>query len=78
MFTAYSGYTGGIVYTPFKVQSFQSVVQQIALDINSEYTLTYVPDTLEQKGFHQIEVEVSRPHLGVHARSVYFYGAGGG
>jgi len=46
MLAAYSGYTGGSNYTPFKVRSFQDVVQQIALDINSEYTLAYVPDTL--------------------------------
>lgn len=75
---AYSEYTGGSIYTPFKVRSFQNVVQQIALDINSEYVLTYVPDTLKQKGFHRITIEVSRPRLSVHARSGYFYEAGGG
>ena len=71
----YSGFTGGSVYTPFKTHSFQDMLQQIALDVNSEYVLTYVPSTLEQQGFHHIQLEVSRPRLKVHARPGYFYGA---
>ncbi|HEX5410515.1 MAG TPA: VWA domain-containing protein [Terriglobia bacterium] len=74
MLAAYSSYTGGKVYTPLKKHSFQDALQQIALDINSEYVLTYVPDTLKEKGFHQIQLDVSRPRLKVHTRSGYFYG----
>lgn len=68
----YSGYTGGVVYTPLKVRSFQNTLQQIALDINSEYVLTYVPDDLKQEGFHRIQVQVSMSGLRVHTRSGYF------
>jgi VWFA-related protein len=74
MLAAFSDYTGGRIYTPFKKHSFQDTLQQIALDINSEYVLTYVPDTLKEEGFHQIQLEVSRPRLKVHTRSGYFYG----
>jgi VWFA-related protein len=70
----YSDFTGGKVYTPFKTHSFQDMLQQIALDVNSEYVLTYVPSTLKQQGFHHIQLEVSRPRLRVHARPGYFYG----
>lgn len=72
MLATYSGYTGGVVYTPLKVRSFQDTLQQIALDINSEYVLTYVPDDLKQEGFHRIQLEVSRSQLKVHTRSGYF------
>jgi VWFA-related protein len=71
---AYSSYTGGRVYTPFKKHSFQDALQQIALDINSEYVLTYVPDDLREEGFHQIQLDVSRPRVKVHTRFGYFYG----
>ena len=74
MLAAYAGYTGGRFYTPFKKRSFQDTLQQIALDINSEYVLTYVPDTLKEEGFHRIRLVVSRPRLKVHTRSGYFYG----
>jgi VWFA-related protein len=74
MLAAYSGYTGGRVYTPLKTRRFQDALQQIALDINSEYVLTYVPSILKEEGFHRIQVELSRPRLNVHTRSGYFYG----
>lgn len=74
MLAAYSSYTGGRVYTPFKKHSFQDVLQQIALDINSEYVLTYVPNNLREEGFHQIQLDVSRARVNVHTRSGYFYG----
>ncbi len=73
----YSAYTGGSVYTPLKTRRFQDALQQIALDINSEYVLTYVPSTFKQQGFHRIQVELTRPRLKVHTRSGYFYGATG-
>jgi VWFA-related protein len=72
MLATYSVYTGGSVYTPLKTRRFQDALQQIALDINSEYTLTYVPSTLKEEGFHRIQVELTRPQLKVHTRSGYF------
>ncbi|MGA8182009.1 MAG: VWA domain-containing protein [Terriglobia bacterium] len=78
MLATYSAYTGGSVYTPLKTRRFQDALQQIALDINSEYVLTYVPSTLKEQGFHRIQVELTRPRLKVHTRSGYFYGVPGG
>ena len=75
MLAPYPSYTGGRVYTPFKKHSFQDTLQLIALDFNSEYVLTYVPNTLTEEGFHQIQLDVSRPRLKVHTRFGYFYGA---
>lgn len=71
----YAGYTGGVVYTHAKKRSLQNQLQNIALDINSQYILTYVPSTLKEVGFHPIQIEVSRPDLEVRTRAGYFYGA---
>lgn len=71
----YAGYTGGVVYTHVKKRSLQNQLQNIALDINSQYILTYVPNTLKEIGFHPIQIEVSRPDLEVRTRAGYFYGA---
>ena len=57
-----------------KTHAFQDTLQQIFLDINSEYVLTYLPNTLKQEGFHRIQLQVSRPWLKVHTRAGYFYG----
>ncbi|HEV2499061.1 MAG TPA: VWA domain-containing protein [Terriglobia bacterium] len=71
----YAGYTGGVVYTHAKKRSLQNQLQNIALDINSQYILTYVPSTPKEVGFHPIQIEVSRPDLEVRTRAGYFYGA---
>lgn len=71
----YAGYTGGVVYTHVKKRSLQNQLQNIALDINSQYILTYVPSTLKEVGFHPIQIEVSRPDLEVRTRAGYFYRA---
>lgn len=51
-----------------------SPIQKIAVEVNSEYTLTYVPNTLNKTGSHPIRVEVSKAGLRVHTRAGYFYG----
>ena len=71
----YVGYTGGVTYTHWKKESLQDQLQSIALEINSQYILTYVPSTLNRVGFHTIQIEVSKPGLRVQARAGYFYGA---
>lgn len=72
----YAGYTGGVVYTPLKKRSLQNQLQNIALDINSQYILAYVPNTLKETGFHSIQIEVSQRDLRVRTRAGYFYGVG--
>jgi VWFA-related protein len=69
----YAGFTGGIVYKHWKAQTLQDHLQKIAVEVNSEYTLTYVPNTLNKAGFHPILVEVSKPGLEVRTRAGYFY-----
>lgn len=71
----YARYTGGMVYTHWKSHALEDQLQRIALEINSQYVLAYVPSTLKQKGFHRIQVQVvSPPGLRVRTRAGYFYG----
>jgi VWFA-related protein len=70
----YAGYTGGVSYTSSKKDDLQYQLQQIALEINNQYVLAYVPSTLKTAGFHRIRVTVSKPRLRVRARAGYFYG----
>jgi VWFA-related protein len=69
----YAQFTGGVVYKHWKGQTLQDQLQKIALEINSQYTLTYVPNTLNKAGFHPIRVEVSKSGLEVRTRAGYFY-----
>jgi VWFA-related protein len=70
----YASFTGGVAYTHWKKQSLQDQLQQIALDINSQYVLAYAPSTLRENGFHRIEVEVLPRGLRVRTRAGYFNG----
>ena len=70
----YAGYTGGVVYKHWKNQRLENQLQKIALEINSQYVLAYVPSTLDQTGFHRIRIVVSQPRLRVRTRAGYFYG----
>jgi VWFA-related protein len=69
----YAEFTGGVVYKHWKARTLQDQLQKIAVEVNSEYTLTYVPNTLNKTGFHPIRVEVSNGGLKVRTRAGYFY-----
>ncbi len=69
----YSGYTGGVFYSHWKKDTLADQVSRIGAEVNSQYELTYVPDTLSQPGFHTIEVRVRRPGVKVRARAGYFF-----
>ncbi|MGH9397999.1 MAG: VWA domain-containing protein [Terriglobia bacterium] len=69
----YARYTGGVAYGQWKKNALQNRLQRIALDINSQYMLAYVPSTLNDQGFHRLEVSVHEPRLKVRARAGYFY-----
>lgn len=69
----YAGYTGGVVYTHWKGRTLQSQLQNIALEINSQYLVAYVPSNLDKMGFHHIQIEVAKPELRVRTRAGYFY-----
>ncbi|MGH9377384.1 MAG: VWA domain-containing protein [Terriglobia bacterium] len=70
---AYAKYTGGQSFGNWKQNSFETRLQKIALDVNSQYMLAYAPSTLHQTGFHRLEVRVREPNLKVRARAGYFY-----
>ncbi len=69
----YAGYTGGVFYSHWSKKALEEQLTRIASEINSQYELAYVPDTLSQTGFHRIEVQVRRPGVKVRARAGYFY-----
>ncbi|MGH9435975.1 MAG: VWA domain-containing protein, partial [Terriglobia bacterium] len=69
----YAKYTGGVAYGQWKENAIQNRLQKIALDVNSQYMLAYVPSTLNQQGFHRLEITVREPKLRVRARAGYFY-----
>ena len=69
----YAGYTGGVFYSHWKKKIVEEQLGRIGADIHSQYELAYAPDTLEEGGFHRIQVKVLRPGVKVRARAGYFY-----
>lgn len=69
----YAGYTGGVFFTHWKKKTLEGQLSRVAAEVNSQYELAYVPATLNQPGFHRIEVQVQRPGVKVRARAGYFY-----
>jgi VWFA-related protein len=69
---SYADFTGGTVYTHRKRHTLERDLQRIALDINSQYILAYVPSNLKEAGFHRIQVEMPATGLRVRTRSGYF------
>ncbi|PYV16567.1 MAG: hypothetical protein DMG21_11340 [Acidobacteria bacterium] len=70
----YAGYTGGVFHSHWKDRALQNQLQQMASEIHSQYELGYVPNTLAQKGFHRLTVQVDRRGVKVRTRAGYFYG----
>jgi VWFA-related protein len=72
---SYAGYTGGVFYSHWSKKGLQDELSKIATEVHSQYELAYIPDTLTQTGFHQIQVKVQRPGVKVRTRAGYFYQA---
>lgn len=70
----YAALTGGVAYSHWSRGGLQNQIQRMALDVNSQYVLAYVPNDLKQPGFHRLEVSVIEPRLKTRARAGYFYG----
>lgn len=68
----YANDTGGVTYTHWSANDLQKQLTRIALEVNSQYLLAYVPSTLKETGFHRLKVEVLEPNLKVRARVGYF------
>jgi VWFA-related protein len=69
----YAGYTGGVFYSHWSKAALQDQLSRVASEIQSQYDLAYVPDTLDQTGFHRIEIRVQQPGVKVRTRAGYFY-----
>ncbi len=69
----YAGYTGGAFFSHWKKKTLEDQLSRMVAEINSQYELAYVPASLNQPGFHRIEVHVRRPGVKVRARAGYFY-----
>lgn len=70
---SYARYTGGVFYSQWSDSALQAHLSEIAADIHSQYLLAYVPNDLSQRGFHRLEVKVSKHGLKVRTRRGYFY-----
>lgn len=69
----YAAYTGGVCYKHWSKNSLQNQLGEISTEVRNQYELAYVPDTLNQTGFHRIEIRVAEPGMKVRTRAGYFY-----
>jgi VWFA-related protein len=69
----FAGYSGGVYYKKWGKSTVQEALNRIAAEIHGQYELAYVPDNLNQTGFHRIVVQVRRPGAKVRARAGYYY-----
>ncbi len=70
---SYARYTGGIFYSQWSSNALQVHLSEIASDIHSQYLLAFVPNDLSERGFHRLEVKVSKHGVKVRTRRGYFY-----
>jgi VWFA-related protein len=71
----FAGYSGGVYYQKWGKSTVQEALNRIATEIHGQYELAYVPDNLNETGFHRIVVQVRRPGAKVRARAGYYYQA---
>lgn len=69
----FAGYSGGVYYKKWGKSTVQEALNRIAAEIHGQYELAYIPDNLDQTGFHRIVVQVRRPGAKVRARAGYYY-----
>jgi VWFA-related protein len=73
---ALTSFTGGRVYSFGTEKGLERAITDIGEDVNSQYVLTYAPNDLDQPGFHNIKVVVSRPDLTIDSRPGYWTAGG--
>jgi len=75
---AFTYFTGGRVYNFASERGLEKAIEDIGLDLNSQYVLSYAPtkDTSSEPGFHNIRVTVDRPGLQIRTRVGYWWGGG--
>lgn len=68
----FTRFTGGKEYSFVSQKSLEKAVTAVGEEIHSQYLLSYTPNNLHEGGFHEIRVEVNRPHLEVRTRPGYW------
>ena len=68
----YTRYTGGRQYAFAKQGALDRAVSEIGAELRSQYMLTYLPNNMEEAGFHTILVQVARPDLKIRTRDGYY------
>ena len=64
--------TGGTEYSFGKQKGLEEAIEKVGNEIHSQYLISYSPNNTAEGGFHEIEVEVSRPSLKVRTRPGYW------
>ena len=72
--TLYCQASGGRSFSNWTEAGLQNQIERMALEVNSQYVLAYMPSTLNQAGFHRIQVQLSDSSLRIRYRTGYFYG----
>lgn len=68
--------TGGEEFSYYKSRGLEQVIDDIGEVLHSQYTVTYIPNNLNEAGFHQITVDVlSQKAHSVRVRPGYYLGA---
>jgi hypothetical protein len=55
-----------------KQGTLDRALSEIGADLHSQYMLTYLPNNMEDAGFHTIMVKVTRPQLKIRTRDGYY------
>lgn len=71
----YTKYTGGSEYSFLNLKGFESAMQRLGEELQSQYLLSYSPSTKLEGGWHRVLVEVRRPNVEVKARGGYWMAA---
>ena len=64
--------TGGSYQPAFKEGKFETAIDAIGGELNSQYMLSYRPAGSDNPGYHQIKVSVDRPGVKVRTRPGYY------
>ncbi len=68
----FTKYTGGREYSFASLSGLESALSRLGEELHSQYIITYSPNTMEQGGYHTIQVRVNRPNLVVRNRPGYW------
>jgi VWFA-related protein len=71
----FTKYSGGSEYSFLNMKGFETAMQRLGEELQSQYLLSYSPSTKLEGGWHRIQVEVRRPNVEVKARAGYWMAA---